>query len=136
MVETTQQFENHPSEEYCEFMALLGVCLEPAMCELRHIQQSTAQLSEQAKEFNPFAPGAKVPTKEFDPAAPKSQQSGILDILSSMGMDVQIDPDMGTVFVKEFEDDPCCKGFINNCKGVACQSLGMCSSVIAALHDA
>ena len=118
-------------------MPLLGVCLEPAMCELRHNekQQSAAQLSTQAKEFNPFASAQPVAVKEFNPEAARSEQAGILDMLASIGFDAQVDHEMGTVFVKDMESCTCCKGFINNCKGEQCQSLGMCFCMIAAMHD-
>ena len=66
--------------------------------------------------------------REFDINAPQaSEQDGILRLLQGLGIEAEVDPDMGTVFVKEFEHLTCCKGFINSCDGVECQSLGMCS---------
>ena len=50
-------------------MALLGVCLEPAMCFLKHKQDTPAEFSTAAKEFNPFAAQPSVASKEFNPEA-------------------------------------------------------------------
>ena len=60
MVEVTNSKADNPfafagHEDICPHMALLGVCLEPAMCFLRHTLEKPAAFSTAAKEFNPFA---------------------------------------------------------------------------------
>ena len=57
----------------CPNMARLGICLEPQMCFLIHIiptEDAPAQMTAQAKAFNPFAAGTQatsVSAKEFKP---------------------------------------------------------------------
>ena len=103
------------SDDFCPHMALLGVCLEPAMCFLKHptdggTTAQTAALSTAAKEFNPFAAQPTAATKEWNPnaAAPQSEQAGIMEMLKQMGLEAQIDPDMGTIFMPPSESCTCC----------------------------
>ena len=126
-------------------MARLGVCLEPGMCFLMHeIPGEQPALSTEAKEFNPFAQGAQkgavsTASKEFVPPQqdqPQTAQQGIISMLSRMGMEAQVDPELGTIFIKQVEDCDCCHGLINNCNGDICEQLGMCYCVAEALHEA
>ena len=55
---------------HCPHMARLGVCLEPDMCFLIHKipgAPSGAELSAQAKTFNPFTTGSTAASKDFVP---------------------------------------------------------------------
>ena len=60
----------------CPYMARMGICLEPQMCFLIHKiasdGEAPAQMTAQAKAFNPFAAGAQqatsVSAKEFKPS--------------------------------------------------------------------
>ena len=95
----------------CPHMARLGICLEPLMCYLIHMipsAQVPAQMSAQAKAFNPFAAGAaqastSVTAKEFRPPGEQENeqtaQSGIISMLNRMGMEAQVDSELGTIFI-------------------------------------
>ena len=132
---------------YCQLMERLGVCLEPAMCFLIHedpeASSQVVQMSAAAKEFNPFAAGAGgagAPSfsKEFVPVqteAPQTAQSGMVAMLGRMGLDVQVDPELGTIFIQQFENCECCHGMINNCQGEFCAQMGMCYCVSHFFHD-
>ena len=129
----------------CPHMARLGVCLEPKMCFLVHKVTPVAQvmtnekMSVTAKEFNPFTAQAQsAASKEFNPEvtyAPVSQQANVIDSIKKMGIDAQVDSEMGTIFVQKFESCTCCKGFVNNCQGKECEFLGQCSCVTRSAHD-
>ena len=129
---------------FCPHMTRLGVCLEPQMCFLIH-KVSTAEVPEQmttqAKAFNPFAAAAGTPvtvkTKEFLPGQEQEQtaQTGIISMLGRMGMEAQVDPELGTIFIQQFESCSCCHGLINNCRGELCENLGMCFCVSDAFHQ-
>jgi len=91
-------------------MARLGVCLEPEMCFLIHkvpSSEAPAQMTAQAKAFNPFAvaeagSAGNIATKEFKPPAQESDQTaqaGIISMLGRMGMEAQVDPELGTIFI-------------------------------------
>ena len=124
------------NDDICPHMSLLGVCPEPAMCFLKHTTETPAEFSTAAKEFNPFAAQPAVASREFNPEAqPLSEQEALQDILCKMGFDAQVDQDMGTIFMKSIEDCSCCKGFVNNCKGKACDNLGMCFCIAARMHE-
>lgn len=94
---------------HCPIMERLGVCLEPAMCFLIHddpeASTKVAQMSTAAKEFNPFASGAggaPAQSRDFVPTQseePQTAQSGIVAMLSRMGLDVQVDQELGTIFI-------------------------------------
>ena len=89
------------------------------MCFLVHpikSAQETAELATKAQATNPFATGQPA-SAEFTPDAPRSEQAGVVDILSKLGYEAQVDPDMGTIFIKQIESCTCCSGFVNNCKG-------------------
>ena len=64
-----------------------------------------------------------------------SEQAGILQILSRMGFEAQIDAELGTIMIKKFEDCDCCHGMINNCNGDFCQDMGMCFCVSGSFHE-
>lgn len=136
----------------CSHMARLGICLEPEMCFLIHKLPSagsaskdkpSAEMSTAAKEFNPFASAGasnsgKFAVKEFvpaDSAEPMSEQTGIIQMLGSMGLQTQIDAELGTIFIKKFEDCDCCHGMINNCAGDFCENFGMCFCVSTSFHE-
>ena len=63
----------------CPFMPRLGVCLEPDCCFLIHKQPQagvTAELSTQAKAFNPFANNTpSFQPKEFVPPQMETEQT-------------------------------------------------------------
>ena len=46
-----------------------------------------------------------------------------------------MDPELGTIFIKQFESCTCCHGLINNCRGELCENLGMCFCVSQAFHE-
>ena len=81
------------------------------MCHLVHMipsAQVPAQMSAQAKAFNPFAAGAaqastSVTAKEFRPPGEQENeqtaQSGIISMLNRMGMEAQVDSELGTIFI-------------------------------------
>ena len=52
-----------------------------------------------------------------------------------MGLDVEVDPDSRTIFVKKFENCECCHGLVNSCDGEFCANLGLCFCVTASLHN-
>ena len=66
-------------------------------------------MTAQAKAFNPFAtnqasasPFEATQAKEFKPVAQEQEQtaqSGIISMLSRMGMEAQVDPELGTIFI-------------------------------------
>ena len=60
--------------------------------------------------------------------------SGIIQMLSRMGMDVQVDPELGTIFIEQIEDCECCHGMINNCNGDFCENIGMCYCLAETFH--
>ncbi len=95
-------------------------------------------MSTAAKAFNPFAVSSSVnagASKEFVPQQQEqSAQAGIIQMLSRMGLEAQVDPELGTIFIQQFEECTCCHGLINNCKGQFCENLGMCFCVSEALH--
>ena len=85
-------------------MARLGVCLEPMMCFLIHkipSENAPAQMTAQAKAFNPFAAAgasqaSSFQVKEFKPQTATEEksmtaQSGIISMLSRMGLEAQVD---------------------------------------------
>ena len=104
----------------CPHMARLGVCLEPAMCFLIHRTSSSevpSQMSAQAKAFNPFAAGSAgqgssgTASKEFKPPTSQdneqsaqlneqSAQAGIISMLGRMGMEAQVDKELGTIYIQ------------------------------------
>lgn len=129
----------------CPYMERLGICLEPEMCFLIHdsaMIEATNQphLSTAAKEFNPFASNSGTASstfKEFVPSQEPEQetsQTGIISVLSRMGMEVQVDPELGTIFIEQFENCDCCHGMINNCRGDFCGNIGMCYCVSDTYH--
>ena len=128
----------------CPHMSRLGICLEPMMCFLYHktpeTEASPAELSTAAKAFNPFTTAAAVQpnpqSKEFVPSQQEqTAQSGIINMLSRMGIEAQVDPELGTIFIQQFESCDCCHGLINNCRGDLCENLGMCFCVSHSLHQ-
>ena len=38
-------------------------------------------------------------------------------------------------YIKELEHCECCKGFINNCSGIACKNLGVCYCYPHFIHN-
>ena len=38
-------------------------------------------------------------------------------------------------YIKELEYCTCCKGFINNCRGIACKNLGVCFCYPDFIHN-
>ena len=63
-------------------------------------------MSAAAKAFNPFAAGAvTAQAKEFrmptqtEPQQPPSAQAGIISMLSRMGIEAQVDPEVGTILI-------------------------------------
>ena len=127
------------ASNHCPHMARLGVCLEPAMCFLIHSVPGDASLSTQAKAFNPFAAGISTASKEFTPPVAEqeqsSQQAGIVSMLSRAGLEAQVDQELGTIFIAQFEQCSCCHGLINNCRGEICEDLGMCFCVSESFHQ-
>ena len=63
-------------------------------------------MTTQAKAFNPFAAVTGTPVsvkaKDFVPGQEPEQsaQSGIISMLGRMGMEAQVDPDVGTIFIQ------------------------------------
>ena len=125
---------------HCPYMPRLGVCLEPCCCFLIHKvpQTGPSNMSTQAKAFNPFASNSpSVQAKEFVPPQveqEQSAQSGIISMLSRMGLEAQVDPELGTIFIQQIENCSCCHGLINSCKGEMCEHLGMCYCISDAFH--
>eukprot|EP00354_Favella_ehrenbergii_P000819 CAMPEP_0170463356 /NCGR_PEP_ID=MMETSP0123-20130129/8499_1 /TAXON_ID=182087 /ORGANISM="Favella ehrenbergii, Strain Fehren 1" /LENGTH=116 /DNA_ID=CAMNT_0010728769 /DNA_START=218 /DNA_END=568 /DNA_ORIENTATION=+ len=114
------------------------------MCFLIHEDSSSGpaqvQMSTAAKQFNPFAAGGAAPsfTKDFVPVQqeePQTAQTGIVSMLSRMGLDVQVDAELGTILIAKFENCDCCHGMINNCRGEICEDLGMCFCVSNSFHQ-
>ena len=131
----------------CTYMARWGVCLEPGMCFLFHkVQDSSAPqstppaMSTAAREFNPFAAGsASIQAKEFKPPVQEQEstaQAGIISMLSRMGLDAQVDSELGTIYIQQIESCDCCHGLINNCNGDMCEQLGMCYCISEKFHEA
>ncbi len=46
--------------------------------------------------------------------------------LRALGFDVEVDKELRTILIKQFESCECCGGFINLCDGDICSALGMC----------
>ena len=148
MVDIAQAAQNAfamDKTNHCPHLARLGICLEPEMCFLLHDVASiestaTPQMSTAAKEFNPFAQNSGTSSSTFKEFVPgqkeevQTAQSGIIDMLGRIGMEVQVDPELGTVFVQQFENCTCCHGMINNCRGDFCENIGMCFCVSDTFH--
>ena len=56
-------------------------------------------------------------------------------MLSRIGMDVQIDAELGTIFIQQIENCECCQGMINNCRGDFCENIGVCFCISDILHS-
>ena len=72
MVEATKNFDQpqfSSNTDICPHMGLLGVCPEPAMCFLKHKQETPAEFQTAAAAFNPFAAQPSVAFREFNPEA-------------------------------------------------------------------
>ena len=46
-----------------------------------------------------------------------------------------MDKESGLTFYKGSTGCNCCKGYINNCRGAACENLGICYCVADAMHN-
>jgi hypothetical protein len=46
--------------------------------------------------------------------------------LKKLGFDVEVDTELRTIKIKQFEDCKCCDGIVNLCDGDMCEHMGLC----------
>ena len=106
-------------QEVCPYVERMGVCLEPNACFLKH---KTMNLK--AKEFIPSMSPPQMPAEEkkvSDSADPSTYQTYFDDNEEYGGV---------VHFVESSKNCQCCGGLVNNCKGEACQQLGVCYCIV------
>ena len=82
-------------------------------------------MSVSAPEFTPFTPTEDNEEENYN-EGDMGAVDQVTEAFNFMGLEAKYDPEMGGMFVKQFEDCKCCHGFINICNGVACEHLGVC----------
>ena len=56
--------------------------------------------------------------------------------LKQLGFDVEVDIELKTIKIKQFEDCKCCDGIVNLCDGDMCEHMGLCVCIQTYLHEA
>ena len=118
----------YEENELCAHIARLGVCLEPAACNMRHNIMNV-----KAADFTPSwlqqdnDGGDEMPMEdEFED---RGASQHVTDVFKEMGLEGEFNQEIGDLFVKQFENCECCGGHINMCAGEACEHLGVCYCV-------
>lgn len=55
--------------------------------------------------------------------------------LKGLGFDLDVDQQMGLIFIKQFTNCDCCGGNVNLCSGPHCEALGMCVCIYSHIQD-
>lgn len=133
-----QQYGNND----CAY-ALYGVCLEPDACEMEHKQEQRSfdqSMSTSSQAFNPnlttdspaFDPNAFVPSYD---QPQMSERQGLIEALKGHGLDLEVEAELGLIFIKQFDDCSCCHGNVLLCEGEQCANLGMCVCVYSYINE-
>ena len=55
--------------------------------------------------------------------------------LQAMGLEVTLDPEVGSIHIPKFENCDCCRGLINMCPGEHCANMGFCTCVALEMQE-